>query len=92
MVEMLPKLGARREHLKELSMMLGDRSHIIPLMAGSNAAALEMASQMREAGFWVTPIRYPTVPRGAARIRVSLSAALSKNDIEQFAELWKRIG
>ncbi len=92
MIETLPKLESRRKHLQRLSEMLGGQSHIIPLMAGSNTAALKMASEMREAGFWVTPIRYPTVPHGAARIRISLSAALSDGDIEQFAELWKRIG
>lgn len=91
-VEMLPQFEAHREHLRRLSRMLGGQSHIVPLMAGSNAAALEMASEMREAGFWVTPIRYPTVPRGAARIRISLSAALLESDIERFSELWKRIG
>jgi 8-amino-7-oxononanoate synthase len=92
MVEMLPQFEARREHLRRLSSILGGQSHIVPLMAGSNAAALKMASEMREEGFWVTPIRYPTVPRGAARIRISLSAALGENDIERFAKLWKRIG
>jgi 8-amino-7-oxononanoate synthase len=92
MVEMLPQLEPRREHLRRLSATLGGQSHIIPLIAGSNAAALKMASEMRESGFWVTPIRYPTVPHGGARIRISLSAALMESDIERFAELWKRIG
>lgn len=67
-------------------------SHIIPIVAGANAAALKMAAQMRQAGFWVTAIRHPTVPRGAARVRVSLSAALTEADIQQFVELCRHIG
>ncbi len=92
MVDMMPELEARRVHLRRLVRLLGGTSHIIPLMAGSNAAALDLASQIREEGFWALPIRYPTVPRGQARIRVSLSAALTENDVERFAELWRRIG
>ncbi len=92
MVELLPKIEQRRDHLRRLTELLGGETHIIPLMAGDNARALKMASQMREAGFWVAPIRYPTVPRGQARIRISLSAALTEGDIERFSQLWKSIG
>ncbi len=92
MVDFLPQLNARREHLRRLSGLLGGQSHIVPLMAGSNAAALKMATEMRETGFWATPIRHPTVPRGAARIRISLSAAITESDIKRFIELWRRIG
>ena len=67
-------------------------THIIPIMAGENARAIEMSRRLREAGFWVVPIRYPTVPKGTARIRVSLSAALERADILQFVEACKNIG
>lgn len=92
MVEILPSLEGRRAHLRKLTEMLGGQSHIVPLMAGENARALEMASQMREEGFWVVPIRYPTVPRGQARVRISLSAALTESDIERFLWVCNSIG
>jgi 7-keto-8-aminopelargonate synthetase-like enzyme len=47
---------------------------IIPHILGSNEAALTAAHTLNDAGFLVPAIRYPTVPRNTARLRVSLSA------------------
>lgn len=94
-VRRLPELEEKRSHLRTLSRLITGHdqgTHIIPLMAGENRRAIEMSRQMREAGFWVMPIRYPTVPKGSARVRVSLSAALSAAEIVQFAEVWKNAG
>lgn len=94
-VRRLPELEEKRSHLRTLSRLITGHdhgTHIIPLMAGENRRAIEMSRQMREAGFWVMPIRYPTVPKGSARVRVSLSAALSAEEIAQFAEAWKNAG
>lgn len=48
---------------------------IIPKILGSNAAAAAASLALEEAGFLVPAIRFPTVPRGSARLRISLSAA-----------------
>lgn len=48
---------------------------IIPHVLGSNEAALAAANSLNKAGFLVPAIRYPTVPRNTARLRISLSAA-----------------
>lgn len=90
-ISRLPEMEQRREHLRELNAVLRAQSHIIPIMAGDNCRALEMSEQMREAGYWVTPIRYPTVAKGAARIRISLNAGLPTDKIEQFADLCKSL-
>lgn len=58
---------------------------IVPILLGSNEAALAAASALEQAGFLVPAIRYPTVPRGTARLRVSLSAAHSPETIELLA-------
>jgi 8-amino-7-oxononanoate synthase len=50
------------------------RSPIVPLILGSNEAALRASQQLTQKGFVVPAIRYPTVPRNLARLRVSLSA------------------
>jgi 7-keto-8-aminopelargonate synthetase-like enzyme len=50
-------------------------SAIIPVVLGTNEAALESAARLESTGFMVPAIRYPTVPRGTARLRVSVSAA-----------------
>ena len=85
----------RRKRLRDYSASIaGDtlHSHILPLPAGENSRAVEMSRRFREAGFWVMPIRYPTVPRGSARVRISLNAALSREDIRQFIETCANIG
>ncbi len=92
MIELLPSLEPRRAHLRRLTEILGGQSHIIPIMVGSNSRALDMAQKMRGEGFWVTPIRYPTVPKDQARIRVSLTAALTEGNIRRLHNLWKHIG
>ena len=51
------------------------RSAILPLMIGDEREALTLAERLREAGIWVPAVRYPTVARGAARLRVTVSAA-----------------
>jgi 8-amino-7-oxononanoate synthase len=55
---------------------------IQPLICGEASAALESAATLREAGFLIPAIRYPTVPRHAARLRVTLSAAHAGKEID----------
>lgn len=62
--------------------LLPSRSPIQPLLLGNNAAALAASLALRERGLWVPAIRPPTVPAGSARLRVSLSAAHSPDDID----------
>ncbi len=50
------------------------QSAIIPLVLGENGRALEAADRLAERGFYVPAIRHPTVPRDAARLRITLSA------------------
>lgn len=66
----------RREVLLQHGRILGaGRTPIHPHILGANAAALDAALMLETMGFLVPAIRYPTVPRGSARLRVSLSAA-----------------
>jgi 8-amino-7-oxononanoate synthase len=57
-------------------------SAIQPLICGEASAALQLAATLRKAGFLIPAIRYPTVPRNAARLRVTLSAAHAGKDID----------
>ncbi len=54
---------------------LGSETQIVPVVAGSNRAALDFAQALREAGYLAVALRPPTVPPGQARVRFSLSAA-----------------
>jgi 8-amino-7-oxononanoate synthase len=57
-------------------------SAIQPLICGEVSAALELAATLRERGFLIPAIRYPTVPRNAARLRITLSAAHTHQNID----------
>ena len=62
--------------------LMASATPIQPLLVGTNAAALELASGLRERGMLVPAIRPPTVPQGQARLRVSLSAAHGPADVD----------
>jgi len=59
------------------------RSAIIPLMIGEETRAVEAAAALREQGVFVPAIRYPTVARGQARLRLTVSAAHAAADVSQ---------
>ena len=58
---------------------------IVPQILGSNQAVLTATATLEQAGFLVPAIRYPTVPRGTARLRISLSAAHSSATVDLLA-------
>jgi 8-amino-7-oxononanoate synthase len=61
--------------------LMPSASAIQPLVVGENATALALAAALGDAGFQVSAIRPPTVPAGTARLRLTLSAAHSQEDI-----------
>ncbi|PWV61777.1 8-amino-7-oxononanoate synthase [Plasticicumulans acidivorans] len=87
--------GWRREHLAALiaqfragAQALGLRlldspTPIQPVLVGDAGAALAAAARLRERGILVTAIRPPTVPPGSARLRVTLSAAHTPEQVER---------
>lgn len=87
--------GARRrarlwEHVRRLRDGLGlpdgaPPSAIVPVMMGAESAAVAAAEALRARGFLAPAIRYPTVARGAARLRVTLSAAHTAEEVEALA-------
>ena len=61
--------------------LLPSPTAIQPLIVGDNEAALKLANGLWERGLWVPAIRPPTVPKGTARLRISVSAAHTEADI-----------
>jgi 8-amino-7-oxononanoate synthase len=58
---------------------------IQPIVIGANADAMHVAARLHEQGLWVPAIRPPTVAPGTARLRVTLSAAHTHDDVAQLA-------
>jgi len=76
-------IGRTREMMKRTPWLPVD-SHtaVQPLIIGSNEATLDIAAALDRANLWVPAIRPPTVPEGTSRLRISLSAAHSHNDLD----------
>jgi len=80
-----------REGLTALGFDLLPGEHpIIPIMLQDAALAAQFADAMLEQGVYVVAFSYPVVPRGAARIRTQMSAALSDDDIDFALEAFGR--
>lgn len=62
-------------------------SSIFPVLIGENAAALDAAEALLQYGFLAPAIRYPTVPRGTARLRVTLTAAHQPEQIQSLGNV-----
>jgi 8-amino-7-oxononanoate synthase len=69
----------------------GHPSPIVPIVLGSEEAALRASEELLDAGFWVPAIRPPTVPKGTSRLRVTLSAAHQLDDVQRLSVELKRI-
>lgn len=88
----------QRAYLREISDLLraqlsayriscgASASQIIPLLCGSNEAALALASHLQASGFAARAIRPPTVPAGTARVRLSLTAQITRDEIGRLAQ------
>ncbi|CAH1640207.1 unnamed protein product [Spodoptera littoralis] len=88
---------AFREGLKSAGLTVaGDDHPICPVMVGEAPLAVELASNMLKRGIYVVAFSYPVVPKGAARVRVQLSAAHTQEDVaravQAFADVAKEIG
>ena len=65
---------------------------ITPIMLGEAPLAQEFSRQLFKEGVFAMSIGFPTVPRGKARIRVMISAAHSKNDLERGLTAFEKVG
>jgi 8-amino-7-oxononanoate synthase len=86
-----------RRGAAQLGLPLGDSATPIqPLVLGAAERALALSRYLYECGYWVAAIRPPTVPRGTSRLRITLSAAHTAQQIdgllEALAEGVKKVG
>ncbi len=71
--------------------LLPSATAIQPLLVGENAAVLALSTALWERGLWVPAIRPPTVPQGTARLRISVSAAHTADDIDHLIHVIKEL-
>lgn len=78
--------------LKEMGFnTLNSQSQIIPILIGDTHRTKEVADYMFSKGFYTPSIRYPTVPKDMSRLRVSLTAKHTVEDINKFCEALKEL-
>ena len=93
--ERLSQLSKERTHLEQLSAFLRQevehrtqimpsQTCIVPYILGENEATLAKAKALQEQGYYCLPIRPPTVPKGTSRIRLSLTADMTMDEVKQF--------
>ncbi len=76
-------VGVAQDRLRRAGLDIGaSASPIIPIVLGSDQRAVAAARRLAEQGIGVVAIRPPTVPEGTARLRLSLSAAHDRHDLE----------
>ena len=71
--------------------LLNSESAIQGLVLGSSERALAVSQQLKQDGIWLSAIRPPTVPQGSARLRITLSAQHSAEDIHQLVQQLRQL-
>lgn len=78
--------------LASLGYEISSSSQIIPIIIGNEKTTLQFGRYLFEKGVFAQPIRYPTVPLGLARIRISVTAWLSKDHIDKSINAFESVG
>ncbi|MES0879362.1 glycine C-acetyltransferase [Roseibium sp. SCP14] len=82
-----------RSGLESLGFTLLPGEHpIVPVMLGDAKLAQAMAAQLFEEGVYVSGFFFPVVPRGQARIRTQMNAALTRSDLDRALEAFEKAG
>ena len=101
----LSRLGGwndRRERLAEAALRVQaavrgagrecpSSSHIVPFIVGESNQTILKAEDMQRKGFYVLPVRPPTVPEGTSRLRISLTAAVTEEEVDSLCRELKRL-
>ncbi|HJJ22713.1 MAG TPA: pyridoxal phosphate-dependent aminotransferase family protein [Nitrosopumilus sp.] len=76
--------------LEQIGYEINSSTHIIPIIIGSEKSAMDFGEFLFSNGVFAQPIRYPTVPKNQARLRISVTAWLTSADIENTLEIFER--
>jgi 8-amino-7-oxononanoate synthase len=102
-LEHLADMKAERQHLAKISDLLrsnlmkfgyetAGESHIVPIILRDLKMTIALSEYLCDNGFFVLPIRHPTVPKGTERLRISLNAAISEQQVLKLIDLCAQFG
>ncbi|MGN0937317.1 8-amino-7-oxononanoate synthase [Acinetobacter amyesii] len=91
-------LNHLRSHLAQMSKSLQQAiqakgftcpssSHIVPVIIGDSLKTVKKSKALQQAGFYIMPVRPPTVPQHSSRLRISLTAQITQTDLDQLTQL-----
>ncbi len=82
-----------REQITECGFKpLPGETPIVPIIVGETSSAIRMSDMLLDEGVFVTGFGFPVVPQGQARVRCQLSAAHTRDDIDEAVAAFKRVG
>ena len=76
--------------LKQIGFEINSESQIIPIIIGNEKSAMNFGKFLFDNGVFAQPIRYPTVPKNQARLRISVTAWLQDKDIDRALEIFEK--
>lgn len=90
-LQLLALAAKFRQELRKYDIKTLGESQIVPVIIGENEKTVQTASQLKALGYWVLPIRPPTVPKGGARLRFSLNTLMQEDEILPLAKVISEI-
>ena len=82
---------AAHKYMSSIDIDTVSKSQIIPIITGDDKRTVEIAEQLRGKGYFVLPVRPPTVPKNTSRLRLSLTADIEFEDIKHLIDFIKDI-
>lgn len=80
-----------RKKIKETGLETLGESHIVPVILGENDTAVKVSKELINNGYYLLPIRHPTVASGLSRVRISLRADIEYDEVEKIPEIINRV-
>jgi glycine C-acetyltransferase len=95
--ELVGQLHANAQYFREQLLARGfkplpGKTPIVPVILGETARAIRMSEMLLDEGVFVTGFGYPVVPKGEARVRCQVSAAHTREDLDQALAAFERVG
>jgi len=78
--------------LKKIGYKIDSKTHIIPIILGREKTTLNFGKYLFDKGIYAQPIRFPTVPKNNARIRLSVTSWLTKKQIDETISIFESAG